>query len=87
VEIPSSSHDELEEIYKAIDGFFETCLLSWIEVLSLTGNLNVGVYALNDVQQWYMLVSHVRSIYWNLCSQFFRQEFPASGHMTASNFS
>jgi hypothetical protein len=60
VEIPSSSHD-VEEVYTAIDGFFTTCFLSWIEVLSLTGNLNVGVYALNNVQQWYTLVSCV----WN----------------------
>jgi WD40 repeat protein len=60
VEIPSSSCDELEEIYKAIDGFFTTCFLSWIEVLSLTGSLNIGVYALNDVQKWYMSVSYVK---------------------------
>jgi hypothetical protein len=86
VEIPSSSHD-VEEVYEAIDRFFETCLLSWIEVLSLTGNLNIGVYALSDVQQWYMLVSHVWGIYQNSYSQFFRQQFLASGHMTASGFS
>jgi hypothetical protein len=60
VEVPSSSHD-VEEVYTAIDGFFTTCFLSWIEVLSLTGNLNVGVYALNNVQQWYTLVSCVDS--------------------------
>jgi hypothetical protein len=56
VEIPSGSPD-VGEVCKAIDGFFTTCFLFWIEVLSLTGNLNVGVYALNNVQQWYMLVS------------------------------
>jgi hypothetical protein len=55
-EIPGNNHD-VEEIYKAIDGFFTTCLLSWIEVLSLTKNLSIGVYAINDVQQWYMSVS------------------------------
>jgi hypothetical protein len=49
VEIPSS-HD-VQQVHKAIDGFFTTCLLLWIEALSLTGKLNVGVYALNDVQQ------------------------------------
>jgi hypothetical protein len=62
VEIPSSSHD-VEEVYKAVDRFFTTCFLFWIEVLSLTGNLNLGVHALNDVQQWCMLVSCVQSIY------------------------
>ena len=62
MEIPNSSHN-VEEVYKAIDGFFTTCLLFWIEVLSLTGNLNVGVHALNDVKQWYTLVSYV----WSIC--------------------
>jgi hypothetical protein len=62
VEIPSSSHD-VEKVHKAIDGFFTACFLFWIEVLSLTGNLNIGVYALNEVQQWCTLVSHVYSIY------------------------
>jgi hypothetical protein len=58
VEIPSSSHD-IEEVHKAIDGFFTSCLLFWIEVLSLTRNLGAGVHALDNVQQWYMLVSCV----------------------------
>ena len=56
VAIPSSSQN-IEGVYKAIDGFFTTCLLFWIEVLSLTGNLNAGIHALNDVQEWYLLVS------------------------------
>jgi hypothetical protein len=56
MEVPSNSHD-VEEVYKAIEGFFTTCLLFWIEVLSLTGNLKICAHALNDVQQWYMLVS------------------------------
>ena len=54
--IPGSS-PSVEEVQKAIDGFFTTCLLFWIEVLSLMGKLNIGVYALNDIQQWYALVS------------------------------
>jgi hypothetical protein len=62
IEIPSSS-DNVEEVYNALDGFFTTCFLFWIEVLSLTGNLDVGVYALNDVQQWYLLVSCM----WSIC--------------------
>ena len=47
----------IEEVWKAIDKFFTTCLLSWIEVLSLMENLDLGIYALNDLQQWYTLVS------------------------------
>ena len=54
--VPSSSHD-IEEVHGAIDGFFTTYLLFWIEVLSLTRNLGVGVYAINDIQQWYISVS------------------------------
>ena len=48
---------DVEEMQKEINEFFTTSLLFWIEVLSLMGNLDVGVYALNDVERWYMLVS------------------------------
>jgi hypothetical protein len=68
VEIPNSSCN-IEEVYKAIDGFFTTHLLLWIEVLCLMGNLNVSVHALNDVHQWCILVSCVCNIYsGNVCS-------------------
>jgi len=50
----TSSH--LKEVQRAIDTF-TTCLPYWIEVLALTGNLGVGVYAMSDVEQWYALVS------------------------------
>ena len=46
----------VEELDKAIDEFFKTSFLFWIEVLILTENLNVGVYALNSIE-WYTLVS------------------------------
>ncbi|KAF9643975.1 WD40 repeat-like protein [Thelephora ganbajun] len=52
--IPSSGYG-VEEVYEAIDKFFETNFLFWIEVLILIGNLNIGIYALNDIEQWYML--------------------------------
>ena len=47
----------VEEVEKAIDKFFTTHLLCWVEVLALTGNLGVGIYAMKDVEQWYALVS------------------------------
>ena len=47
------------EVQKAINEFFSTSLLYWIEVLVLTRNLGVGVYAMNDVEQWYTSVSAV----------------------------
>ena len=54
--IPSTS-SHVEEVQKAINTFFTTCLPYWIEVLALTGNLGVGVYVMNDIEQWYALVS------------------------------
>ena len=48
-----------EEVQSEINKFFTTHLPFWIEVLSLMGNLDVGVYALNDIEQWYMLVSYM----------------------------
>ena len=47
----------VKQVQEAIDEFFAKRLLSWIEVLSLTRNLNVGVYALDDIDQWYLSVS------------------------------
>ena len=59
LEIPSSS-PHIEEVQKAIDKFFMVDLLHWIEVLVLMGNLGVGVYAMNDIEQWYNLVSDLQ---------------------------
>jgi hypothetical protein len=56
VGIPSNSHN-VQEVHKAIDEFFTTHLLYWIEVLSLTRNLGIGVHALNNIWQWYISVS------------------------------
>jgi len=55
--VPSNGRS-VEEVKQAIDEFFITHLLFWMEVLSLIGNLDAGVYALNDIQQWYISVSH-----------------------------
>ena len=55
-----SSH--AEEVQRAIDQFFTTHFLHWIEVLALTRNLDVGVYAMNDIEQWYALVSAVETV-------------------------
>ena len=54
--IPDSSFD-FGEVQRAIDHFFTTHLLHWIEVLVLTRNLGTGVYALNDIEQWSASVS------------------------------
>ena len=56
LEIPSSS-SHVEGVQKAIDEFFMTSLLYWIEVLVLTRNLDLGVHAMNDIERWYTSVS------------------------------
>ena len=62
LEIPSSNpHDE--KVQQAIEKFFKVHLLHWIEVLALTGNLGVGVHAMNDIQQWCNLVSGMQFIF------------------------
>jgi len=55
----ASSHLDVGEVQQAIDKFFTTCFLFWIEVLSLLGILEVGIYALNEIEKWYILVSYV----------------------------
>jgi len=62
LEIPGSS-PHVEKVKKAIDEFFVTHLLDWIEVLALIGNLGAGVYAINDVEQWCTLVSTMQTVY------------------------
>jgi len=53
---PSSGPDA-EQVQKAIDKFFTTHLLFWIEVLTIMRNLDVCVHSINDIQQWYISVS------------------------------
>jgi hypothetical protein len=62
MESPSSGSDA-EKVHEAIDKFFTIHLLSWIEVLILMGDLGVGVHSINDIQQWYTLVSHGYVVY------------------------
>ena len=58
LKIPDSSPD-IENVQQAIDKFSTTYLLFWIEALSVMGKLDIAVHALSDIQQWYMLVSHI----------------------------
>jgi len=61
LEIPSNS-SYISKVQKAIEEFFRRHLLYWIEVLILTGNLGIGVHAMNDIEQWYTLVSVVQVV-------------------------
>ena len=56
------SGPHIERVKAAIDEFFTTHLLFWIEVLSITGHLNHGIYALNDIDRWYLSVSCVEHL-------------------------
>jgi len=58
--IPGSSSC-IKEVEQGINQFFTTCLPYWIEVLALTGNLGLGVYAINDVEQWCALVRVIQN--------------------------
>ena len=65
--IPSNG-PHVERVRKAIYEFFTMHLLGWIEVLSIMGNLDVSVYALNKISQWHLSVSRVWSACRNLYS-------------------
>ena len=85
---PSSGHN-VEEVHKAIDEFFTTQLLFWIEVLSLTRNLGISIYAINDVRVWYVSVSCESFFFFARAyiHSTFRQAWSANGQMTVSNLS
>jgi len=80
VGVPGSGPD-VKGVWRAIDEFFKTHLLFWIEILSLMGKLDIGIYGLNNIQHWYMLVSCVKYSLGDLHLHLFRQEFLASGQM------
>jgi len=62
---PSSGSDA-EKVQQAIDRFFTTYLLFWVEVLIIMGNLDVSVHSINDVKQWYISVSYRYVVSWNI---------------------
>ena len=61
----SSSSPHVPEVQKAIEQFFTTHFLHWIEVLVLLGNLSVGVHAINNIEQWFSEVSILCCISWH----------------------
>ena len=63
----SNISNGVAEICGAIDDFFTTTFLFWIEVLALTRNLDAAIYGLNDIEQWYTLVSDMLDFYYILC--------------------
>ena len=53
----SSNSPCIQEVQGAIDQFFTTHFLHWIELLVLVGNPDVGIHAINDIEKWYTGVS------------------------------
>jgi len=79
-----STGPSADKVKKAIDKFFTTHLLFWIEALIIMRNLDISVHSIDDIQQWYTLVSCGQYIHTNLFSCLSRQEFPPSGQMIAN---
>ena len=53
------SNLDIKDVEQAINTFFTKYFLFWLEVLSLLGKLEAGVYALSNIDKWYTQVSHV----------------------------
>ena len=62
IDVPSSGYG-IDEVHKAINEFFTTYFLFWIEVLIIMGTLDIGIYAISEIRQWYITVSYKQSIY------------------------
>ena len=78
IQSPSSGSDA-GKAQQAIKKFFTTHLLFWIEVLIIMGNLDVCVHSINDIQQWYTLVSSRPAMCWMYTHLLFRGVMPANG--------
>ena len=60
VKVPETG-PHVKRVQKAIHEFFTMRFLFWVEVLSITGHLGVGLYAINEIRQWSVSVSYPRS--------------------------
>ena len=57
MEVSTCGHN-VREVCKAIDVFFTTYLLFWIEALIIMESPDTIVHAMNEIQEWYTSVSH-----------------------------
>jgi len=74
----------VQEVQEMINKFFTTHLLYWIEALAIIGDLGIGLYAMDDIKKWCVLVSGMQTIHQDLCSlSLFRQVYHSHGQMTA----
>ena len=58
--VPSDS-PHIEEVQKIVDRFFTVHLLHWIEALAIIGHLDIGVYAMSEIEQWCGSVSAIKT--------------------------
>ena len=61
IQCPVGGRD-VEKVQQKIEKFFTKHLLFWIEVIVIIGNLDVCVHSINEIQQWYTLVSLRHSV-------------------------
>jgi hypothetical protein len=55
--LASSDGNDVEHTVELVDYFFKHHLLSWLEVLSIGGDMRCAVYSLRDVRGWFVCVS------------------------------
>jgi hypothetical protein len=55
--LASSDGDDVEDAVELVEYFFKHHLLSWLEVLSIVGDIRRAVYSLRDVKSWFVHVS------------------------------
>ena len=78
-----SSGSSVEKVQEGIDKFFTVHLPYWIEALILMKNLDASVYSLNDIKQWYTLVSFRHFITQTYIHHLFRVAMYANGQVIA----
>jgi hypothetical protein len=61
----SNCSDNAGQIIKLLDLFFKHHLLSWLEVLSIIGDLSCAVHSLRDVRNWLVNVSLQVSLFFS----------------------
>jgi predicted SAM-dependent methyltransferase len=57
LQFASGNDNDVEHAVGLVEHFFEHHLLSWLEVLSIGGDMRCAVYSLRDVKRWFVHVS------------------------------
>jgi len=54
--LASSEGDDVGRVVELVDDFFNNHMLSWLEVLSVVGDMRCAVYSIRDVRSWFIRV-------------------------------